>query len=205
MLHWEEDAGDAVSTTIEKNREDVLNALLADSRTSVTMKDCEHKHALHFVEYRISRSASVVQKLVSKGADPIESDCKRQNSLHFASQTGDLNSAVSLLSLGFEPTLTDNEGLNALHYAAQSTDHETSTILLYTILEKRPSLIASKDNLGRNALHQLISTRVTVQIEAIRFLLDKGVNGLALDISSTSPLASYLKRYMVQIDFTSAV
>ena len=50
LLQWEEEIGDTIFTTIEKNREDVLNALLTGPRTSMTVKDCEHEHALHCVK-----------------------------------------------------------------------------------------------------------------------------------------------------------
>jgi hypothetical protein len=43
-------------------------------------------------------SASVVQKLVSRGANPFESNHKQQNALHLASGAGGYNSVVVLLS-----------------------------------------------------------------------------------------------------------
>ena len=45
-----------------------------------------------------------------------------------------------------------------------------------------------------------MSTGYRVPIKAIKLLLNKGADGSELDISSTSPLASYLKWYMLQVD-----
>jgi hypothetical protein len=43
---FEEDGVEAVSTDTDRNREGVLNALLADLRTSLTVKDCQNEHIL---------------------------------------------------------------------------------------------------------------------------------------------------------------
>ncbi|KAF9730053.1 ankyrin repeat protein [Paraphaeosphaeria minitans] len=89
LLDFEEDDVEAVSADIDRNREGVLNALLADPRTSLTVKDCQHEQVLHCVEYGAPGSASVVQRLVLRGASPSESNRKQQNALHFASRAGD--------------------------------------------------------------------------------------------------------------------
>jgi ankyrin repeat protein len=43
-------------------------------------------------------SASVVQKLVSRGGNPFESNYKQQNALHLASGAGNKDSVIVLLS-----------------------------------------------------------------------------------------------------------
>lgn len=42
-MDFEEDDIDAVSAKITMHREGVLDALLADDRTSVTLRDCQHE------------------------------------------------------------------------------------------------------------------------------------------------------------------
>jgi ankyrin repeat protein len=66
LLDFEEDDVEAVSADIDKNREGVLSALLADSRTSLTVKDCQNEHVLHCVEYGVSGSRKRV-KLANEG------------------------------------------------------------------------------------------------------------------------------------------
>ncbi|KAL6171520.1 hypothetical protein ACJQWK_02534 [Exserohilum turcicum] len=192
----EEDEFDSISASITMDREGVLDALLADARTSLTIGDCQHNHPLHCVEYsqRGSGSVSMIQKLVSRGADPSKRNSKQQNALHLASRAGDHDAVAVLISLGVDPALTDNEGLNALHYAARSGDHETITVLLEATVATRPNLVALKDNRGRNPLHHLLTTNRVVQHETIQLLLDKGADGSELDASGNSPLASYFKK-----------
>ena len=200
LLDFEEDAFDAVHADITKNREGVLDALLSDTRTSLTLKDYKNEHVLHCVEYGVSGSASVVQKLVSRGANPLESNHRQQNALHLASRAGDHDAVVALLSLGAGLTLMDDEGLNALHYASQSGNHETITVLLETAGTKISSLVVSKDTHGRNSLHHLLRKPSRVRIETVQLLLDKGADGSELDATGNSPLASYLKHRWMRID-----
>ncbi|EOA91442.1 uncharacterized protein SETTUDRAFT_29982 [Exserohilum turcica Et28A] len=193
FLDFEEDEIHSISASIKMHREGVLDALLADARTSLMIRDYQHNYPLHCVGYKEPGSVSVIHKLVFRGANPLERNLKQQNALHLASRAGDHDAVAFLISLGVEPALTDNKGLNALHYAAQSRNHETITILLEAAIATRPSLVASKDNQGRNSLHHLLSASA-VRHETMQLLLDKGVDGLELDASGNSPLASYFKR-----------
>ncbi|XP_014551952.1 hypothetical protein COCVIDRAFT_30599 [Bipolaris victoriae FI3] len=193
-LGFEEDEIVSFRAKIAMDREGVLDALLGDPRTSLTIRDCQHNYPLHYVDYREPGSVSAIQKLVSRGANPFERNLKQQSALHLASQAGSHDAVAFLISLGAEPALTDDEGLNALHYAAISGNHETITVLLETALTTRPSLVASKDNMGRNLLHHLVSTKRPVRNDTVQLLLDKGVGGSELDASGNSPLVSYFKR-----------
>ncbi|USP80476.1 hypothetical protein yc1106_07750 [Curvularia clavata] len=190
----EEDEIDAVSAKIATHREGVLDALLADARISLTIRDYQYEHPLHCIQYRQPGSVSILQKLVSRGANPFERNLKQQNALHLASRAGDHDAVAVLISLGVEPALTDDEGLNALHYAAQSGNYETINILLETAVTTRPSLVASKDNRGRNLLHHLLSAKSEIRQETIRLLLDNGADGSELDASGNTPLAGYFKQ-----------
>ncbi|KAF3053587.1 hypothetical protein E8E11_011942 [Didymella keratinophila] len=130
LMDFEEDGIDAIYADIATHRESVLDAMLADARTSLTIRDYQHEHPLHCVEYGEPGSVWILEKLVSRGANPFEKNLKQQNALHLASRAGDHDAVAVLLSLGVEPSLTDDEGLNALHHAARSRNRETITVLL---------------------------------------------------------------------------
>jgi ankyrin repeat protein len=200
LLDFEEDDVDAVSADITMHRKGVLDALLADARTSLTIRDCQHEQPLHCVEYGNFESVWMVKRLVSRGANPFERNLKQQNALHLASRAGDHDAVAVLLSLGVEPASTDDEGLNALHHAAQGGSHETITILLGAAATTRSSLVTSKDTRGKNSLHHLLSTTFHVRVETVQLLLDKGVDGSELNISGDLPLVSYLKGYGLGIN-----
>ena len=72
-------------------------------------------------------------------------------------RAGDHDVVAFLLSVGAEPASSDEEGLNALHHAARSGHFQTISLLLETAIATRPSLVASRDTLGRNLLHHLSS------------------------------------------------
>jgi ankyrin repeat protein len=200
FLHFEEDDIDAIYADIATHREGVLDAMLADARTSLTISDYQHEHALHCVEYGKVGSVWMVKRLVSRGANPFEQNLKQQNALHLASRAGDHDAVAVLLSLGVEPALMDNKGLNALHHAARSGNLETITVLLETAVATRPSLVASKDTRGRNLLHHLLSTTSRIRHETIQLLFDKGLDGSELDTSGNSPLACYFKRHWLELN-----
>ncbi|KAF2626982.1 ankyrin [Macroventuria anomochaeta] len=184
-----------------KHREGVLDALLADARTILTIRDYQNEHPLHCVEYGKSGSVRMVKRLVSEGASPFKRNLKQQNALHLASRAGDHDAVIVLLSLEVEPASMDNEGLNALHHATRSGNHETISVLLETAVATKPSLVASKDTWSRISLHHLLSTTSRVRNETLQLLLDKGVDGSELDAFGKSPLASYFKGHWLGLNF----
>jgi ankyrin repeat protein len=200
LMDFEEDDIDAIYANIATHREGVLDVMLADARTSLTVRDYQHEHPLHCVKYGELGSVRILEKLVSRGANPHERNLKQQNALHLASRAGDYDAVAVLLSLGIEPALTDNEGLNALHYAARSGNLETITILLEGAVATRPSLVASKDTSGRNLLHQVLSTTSRVRHETIQLLLGEGLDFSELDGSGNSPLACYFKHHWLGLN-----
>jgi ankyrin repeat protein len=197
FLDFEEDDTDAIYADIRTHREDVLDAMLADVRTSLTIRDYHHEHPLHCVEYGKFGSVEMVKKLVSRGANPSESNLKQQNALHLASRAGDHDAVTVLLSLGVELALTDSEGLHALDHAVRSGNHETITVLVETAVATRPSLLVWKDTLGRNSLHHLLSTTSRIQHETVQLLLDNGVDGSELDAFWQLTVGKLLRRKLV--------
>jgi ankyrin repeat protein len=187
----EEDDIDAVIADISEHRVAVLDALLSDPRTSFTIKDCKDEYPFHCIQYNQAESTTVIQKLVSKGADPSCGNSKQQTALHFASRAGDYESVIALLGLGADLTLTDDDGLNALHYAAQSGNHKTLIAILDTERAETANLVASRGKHGMNALHHLLSKAFLNQAETVQLLLSRGVNGTELDESGASPFTRY--------------
>jgi ankyrin repeat protein len=195
FLDFEEDAVDTVYADIAKHCEGVLCALLADPRTSLTIRDYQNEQPLHCVEYRNIGSVWRVKTLVSRGANPFERNLKQQNALHLANVV-----VAFLLSLGAEPASSDKKGLNALHHAARSGHFEIISLLLEAAVATRPKLVASRDTLGRNLLHHLLCATYKARKETIKLLLDMGVNGSALDASGSVPLATYFKRHWLGVN-----
>ncbi|KAF1955606.1 ankyrin, partial [Byssothecium circinans] len=200
VADFDEDDVDAVLAEISLLREGVLDALLSDPRTSLTVMDYKGESPLHCVQYGKLESATLVQKLVSRGADPFCGNSSQQSPLHFACKASDYDSVKILLSLGAKVALTNVYGLNALHYAAQSGNHETIIVILETQEGRAANLAASKDKRGQNALHHMLSTTSRKRVKTVQSLLHQGVDGSELDNSGTSPLARFIKSSVLRID-----
>jgi ankyrin repeat protein len=200
ILDYEDDDVDAVHAEISLQRKGVLDALLSDPRISLTATDYKVESPLHCIRYGKPESATLVRKLVFRGADLFSRNSSQQSPLHFASKAGDYASVRTLLLLGAKVALTDEHGLNALHYAAQSGNYETTIAILETEEAKAVNLVASKDKRGQNVLHHLLSTHCINRVETVRLLLDQGADGLELDNSGISPLARFIKSSMLRID-----
>jgi ankyrin repeat protein len=185
--------GDTVLADISFQREGVLNAMLSDPRTSLTVTDHRGEGLLHCIRYGKPESATLVHHLIDRGVDPFNGNLSQQSPLHFASRSGDHASVKALLLSGAKVALTDEDGLNALHYAARSGNHETMIAILETYEAKAVNLITSKDKRGQNVLHHMLSTHSIKRVETVRSLLDQGAHGSELDDSGISPLARFIK------------
>lgn len=200
FLDFEEDDVDAVLAEISLKREGVLDALLSDPRISLTVTDYKGESPLHCIQYGKPESATLVQNLVFRGADPSSGNLSQQSPLHFASKAGDHASVRTLLLLGAKVALADEHGLNALHYAAQSGNHETIIAILETEEARAVNLVELKDKCGQNVLHHMLSARSIKQVETVQSLLDQGADGSELDNSGISPLARFIKSSKLRID-----
>ncbi|KAL5381794.1 hypothetical protein DPSP01_006977 [Paraphaeosphaeria sporulosa] len=200
LLEFEEDNVNAVLAEISVTREGVFNALLSDPRTSLTVTDHKGESPLHCIRYGKPESATLIRKLVFRGADQFNSNLSQQSPLHFASKSGDNASVKALLLLGAKVASTDEHSLNALHYAAQSGNHETIITILETDEARAVDLIASKDKYGQNVLHHMLSTHSIKRVETVRWLRDQGAHISELDDSGISPLARFIKSSTLRID-----
>jgi ankyrin repeat protein len=196
----DEDDIDAVLAEISLKRKGVFDALLADPRISLTITDYKGESLLHCIRYGKPESATLVQDLMLRGADPFYENLSRQSPLHLASKAGDYASVRTLLHLGAKVALTDEHGLNALHYAAQSGNHETIIAILETEEARTVNLIAMKDKHGQNVLHHMLSTPPRKQVEIVQSLLDRRADSLELDNSGFSPLARFIKKSRLRIN-----
>jgi ankyrin repeat protein len=200
FLDFEEDDVDAVLTEISLKREGVLDALLSDPGISLTATDYKGESPLHCIRYGKPESATLVQNLILRGADPLNRNSSQQSPLHFASRAGDHASVRILLLSGAKVALTDEHGLNALHYAAQSGNHETTIAILETEEARAVNLVALKDKCGQNVLHYMLSKHSIKRVEMVQFLLDQGADGSELDNYGISPLARFIKSSVLRID-----
>ncbi|CAN9382993.1 unnamed protein product [Alternaria alternata] len=182
----------AISQAMQQ-RNEVLDALIADPRMSFTVTDCLRESLLHCIRYRSPGSATMVQVLIDKGADVSCENIYQQSPLHLASKAGDRASVAILLSAGLKAASIDTYGLNALHYAVQSRSLKTITGILMTEEARAVKLIASKDRYGQNALHYMFSPPPSKQLEKIILLLDLGADALEPDHSGISPLLKFIK------------
>lgn len=196
VLDFEENGVDSVDNTLDQ-RIKVLDHLLFHSKTNLEVKDCKGKSPIHCIEYKRPESTTFMDRLLSKGANLLSVNSKGQSVLHLASRAGNHDALSKLLSLGGDVTIPDKQGLNALHYAAQSRNHDTLVTVLKNEKAKAANLAASKDDLGMNALHHLLSSPGSHQVETAQLLLDQGVDGYGLDESRVPPLACYLSSFQL--------
>jgi len=188
------DGMDIVESEITRIRQDLFDALLADSRTTFTKANDRGEGYLHYLQYQRPESVHMTQKLICRGVDPLRSDSRRRTPIHLASRAGDHASIKILLEAGAKVASTDDWGLNPLHYAALSGSHETLMMLLGTTEAKAVGLIASRDNMGQNVLHYVLSAADRVPcVEIVQWLLDQGADSSELDCSGDSPLVKYIK------------
>ncbi|CAN9392110.1 unnamed protein product [Alternaria alternata] len=138
---------------IEKDFDTVIDALLADPRTSGTATDHEGNSPLHCVRYGEPGKVILIQKLLSQGADPSCVNLSKRSPLHLASRAGDTQSVTALLDVGAEVTAIDKRGLTALHFAVRSGDCETLIAILKTEEARAANLVALTDMHGWNVLH----------------------------------------------------
>ena len=177
---------------IAQARDEVLNALLADPRTSLTAANEHGESSLHCVGYGTWGSAIMVQRLIDKGADPCLINSSQQSPLHLAIQAKDDKSVKTLLSMGASVSQRNEDCINVLHYAAQIKNHNVLVTLLDSEQAKAVKLITSKDKNGRNVLHHMFWAEWH-EFKTIHWLLYHGASGSELDNFGVSPVAQYVK------------
>ncbi|KAI4620747.1 uncharacterized protein J4E87_007075 [Alternaria ethzedia] len=190
------DAWDTVYPWMNPATEEVLDALLADHRVSVTAVDDKGEGPLHCIRYGKPGSATLVQRLVSKGADPSSANLSQKGPLNLAIQAGDYEAVKALLDVGASVSWTGEDGLNALHYAAQTRSDKIIMAVLESEQARAVTLATSKDRMGQNALHHILWTRQktpAVQVQTVEWLLEQGASGSEPDNSGMSPLARYIE------------
>ena len=127
FIHFDKDDVDAIIADITQRQIAVLDALLADPKTSLTIRDCENECPIDCIQYKQPETTTVIQKLLSKGADLFCGNLKQQTALHFTCRAGNHNSVSVLLSRGADMALTDDEVL--MH---------STTLLRVGITRQRP-------------------------------------------------------------------
>ena len=190
------DDWDTALAVTTQAREKVINALLADPRICLITLGDDDESFLHCVSYGKPGSATLIRMLVARGVDPCSINSSQQSPLHLAIQAGDAEAVKALLVMGANASLTNEFGINALHYAAQCKHSEVVVAVLESKQAKAGMLITSKDRIGQNVLHHILSRRSegpAIQARTVQWLIDHGANGSELDNLGNSPLHVYIK------------
>lgn len=187
-----------MKTMIEEHRSAAITLLLDHELTDVNVKDIYGAYPVHDVMYENSTSPAIIERLIHRRANVSARNHQDQTPLHLACSKGNVDSVIVILEHGADIKASDSKGLNALHYAAQSGKQEiTQHLLSHVASVDFVALMASRDKLGRNALHHLVSRSGRVDCAIVQYLLDSGVNVNDLNHAGMSPLATYLERFML--------
>lgn len=179
-------------STAASARERILDTILAHPNISTAAQDYQGENLLHCIEYGKPESVTLVQKFLSRGADPSYVNSSQKSPLHLASEAGDTASTVALLSIGTKAVWTEECLLHVLDNALRHGDHKAIVAILELKEARALELSAKKDDLGRNLLHRLFWGQY-VDVETVQWLLDEGVDSSELDDTGESPLASLLQ------------
>lgn len=179
---------------IEEHRLAILTLLLGQNLTDVNAKDGYGSSPLHSVIYEDSNAHHIIRLLIERGANVCARNAKGQTPIHLACVKGSLQSVSTLVKHGAQVTDCDSDGLNAIHFSAQNRD---KNILLHLVTMCPRAAVAARDKSGRNALHHLVGDAEHVDEGLVRALLQGGVNVNDLDDAGLSPLALYMKDFLV--------
>ncbi|RII13199.1 hypothetical protein CUC08_Gglean004499 [Alternaria sp. MG1] len=192
--NWYRDKSDPTVSIAASTRERILDTLLAHPNTSTAAQDYQGENLLHCIEYGKSESATLVQKFLSRGADPSCVNSSRTSPLQLASEADDTASIAALLRTGTKAVWTEECLLSALFNAVRHGDHKAIVAILELKEARALKLIATKDKHGQNLIHRLFWGQY-IRVETVQWLLDKGVDGSELDDSGVCPVARLIQNY----------
>lgn len=175
-------------------RKDICDALLAHPDFSAAAQDWQGENLLHCIRYGEPESVTLVQKLLSRGADPSCVNSNQKNPLHLASGACDTASIVALLRTSTKAVWTEECLLYTLDHAVRNENHNAIVAVLETKEARAFKLVATKDKFGQNLLHRLFWGQY-VRIDTVQWLLDEGADGSELDASGSSPLVRLIQNY----------
>lgn len=190
---WYREA-DPLFSTVASARQRILDTLLAHPNSSTAARDYQGENLLHCIEYGRTESVILVQKFLSRGADPSCANSSQKSPLHLASEAGDTASIVALLTTGTKAVWTEECLLHALNHTVRNGDHNAIVAILETKEAREFKLVMTKDEYGQNLLHRLFWGQ-HIRIETVQWLLEQGTNSSELDHSGVSPLARLIQNY----------
>lgn len=186
----EKDEYTAAQSTIFDRRMAVLNALLGDSRTNVTITDFKSESALHKVQYGKYGSGEFVERLMRRNLVPLSRCCDNKTPLHLACEARDFR-LIHILASRISITQCDSDGRNALHLASKSGCVQTMAEVIKVCKIHEIDLSQTRDHRQGNALHCYVRS-ICLEERGIRLLLDYGVDCGAIDVDGNLPLSLYL-------------
>lgn len=195
----DDDGRDDAAAHIVAVRKAVIESLLNDERTDVTVRDYQSATMSHAVNYNESWISPVVRTLIEKGVDTSARNHSGQTAFHMASLVGNLESVATLIAEGSSLGVSDNDGEAMIHYAARSHDILTIEAILLAHDDDAPSVLNLKDSNGRTALHHSIGTSYNDNAAVVFKLINLGARADVTDNLGNSPLA----HCFTQFRFTS--
>jgi ankyrin repeat protein len=183
---------DTDSSTVESACQSILDTLLEHPSISTAAQDYQGENLLHCIKYGEPESSTLVQKILSRGADPSCVNSSQKSPLHLAREAGDTASIVALLSTSSQAAWSERCLLDTFNDALWSANHEVIVAILETKEARALKLVAKKNEHGENLLHQLFR-RQPIRIKMVQGLLDQGVDSSELDDFGVSPLARLIQ------------
>jgi ankyrin repeat protein len=119
-----------LSPEFAEARKSVVEALLKDDRTNVTLQDAQGSSILHVIDYRQRVSSDLLWCLINKGVILSARNADGQTALHLASLAGNFESTQVLINGGSNIQSADTEGRSAIHCTAASGDIETTVSII---------------------------------------------------------------------------
>lgn len=191
---WYRHKMDPNFSSIASTRERILDALLDHPNVSTAAQDYQGENLLHCIKYGKPESSTLIQKILSRGADPSCINSSRKSPLQLASEADDTASIAALLRTGTKAVWTEECLLSALFNAVRHGDHKAIVAILELKEARALKLIATKDKHGQNLIHRLFWGQY-IRVETVQWLLDKGLDGSELDDSGVCPLARLIQNY----------
>lgn len=183
---------DDIHEVIVAHRLRVASVLLANPATDINICDFEGECVLHKIRYAqhgIWGSPQLVQKLLQRNAATPARNRDGRTPLHMACQNCDSQS-IRLLASAQQLAAVDAQGETALHIVCESEFGSALQAVVDACEEHGVNLASTTDNRGRNALH-CYATRLFVELEGIKMLVDYGVDATATDIDGATAASIY--------------
>jgi len=156
--------------------------LLLNRGANINVRDKNRRTPLHEALTDLNNSddadyyVGAVKFLLDHGADVGAEDNDRSTPLHVISQYGNVKAARLLLEHGARVDALDNNHSTPLHFASRCKNVEVARLLL-----EHGANINARNKEGQTPLHLLAMDNDDLDIDIIRFFLERGADADAVD------------------------